>query len=305
MLTRTAPATDLAVTTTGLTKLYGPQVGVTDLDLEVRRGEVMGLLGPNGAGKTTTLRMLVGLVRPTRGSARLLGQDILRNGAGVRARVGYLPGDLALWDHMTGAQLLGYLARLRGGMPAARYEALADRLQVDLHRRVRELSKGNRQKIGLVQALMHQPDLLVLDEPTSGLDPVVQGQFEALIREQTDRGVAVLLSSHVLDEVQRLADRAAVLQHGHLLTVDAVSDMRERTARRVRIEFGKRTPPDVARLAGVDDVAVRHGVRTCRVRGSSVPLLQCAIGAGAFDATVEEADLEDAFLDLVEEGPYR
>ena len=277
-------------------------MGVTDLDIEVRPGEVLGLLGPNGAGKTTTLRMLAGLVRPTRGAAQLWGVDASLGDPGVRARVGYLPGDLALWGHMSGRELLRFLSALRGGVDQQVLEGLAERLQLDLARRVGELSKGNRQKIGIVQALMHGPDLLILDEPTSGLDPVVQDEFERLVREQTARGAAVLLSSHILDEVQHLADRAAILRHGRLLTVEDVGDLRRRAARRARVDFGDRLPPIPHDLDGVTDAHAHENTLTCRVRGPSAQLLRWALDAGAVDATVEDADLEDAFLDLVEDG---
>jgi ABC-2 type transport system ATP-binding protein len=284
-----------------LTKTWGRQTGVADLDLEVGRGEVMALLGANGAGKTTTLRMLVGLVRPTRGRALLFGMDPVTRAAAVHRRTGYLPGDVALWNHMRADDLLSFLGRLRGGVRAADYRELAERLGLDLRRRVGELSRGNRQKIALVQALMHRPELLVLDEPTSGLDPMVQSEFGALIRERTQQGAGVLVSSHDLDEVQRLADRAAVLREGRLLLVDDVVALRSRVARRVQLRFDRPVPSGAV---GPEMVDVRvDGTRlTCRVPGSAVPLLRQCLPLGLVDVVVEAADLEDAFLHLMRDA---
>jgi len=195
-----------AVFTEGLTKYYGRQPGIIDLDLEIPPGEVFGFLGPNGAGKTTTIRLLLDLIGPTRGSASLLGVAVRRNAAEARERVGYLPGELVLYEDLTGRATLEFLASLRTGSDLGYGQKLADRFGLDLDRRVGDLSKGNKQKLGVVQAFLHHPELLILDEPSSGLDPLVQREFHGLVREVAAQGGTVFFSSHVLAEVERLAD---------------------------------------------------------------------------------------------------
>src|SRR5581483_5001839 len=206
-----------AILTDGLTKDYGGGRGLFDLDLEVARGEVLGFLGPNGAGKSTTMRLLLDLIRPTAGRAWVLGFETRAASLEIRRRVGYLPGDLALYLKLTAGQMLEHLAALRGGVDRAHLNTLVERFAVELDRPIADLSTGNRQKVGLVQAFMHDPELLILDEPIAGLDPLVQQSFHALLREVTDGGATVFLSSHTLSEVERVADRAAILRAGRLV----------------------------------------------------------------------------------------
>jgi ABC-2 type transport system ATP-binding protein len=232
-----------AIVTRALTKTYGRARGVADLDLEVRPGEVFGYLGPNGAGKTTTLRLLLDLIRPTRGSATVLGLDSHREGRAIRRRVGYLPGDLRLYVSLSGRELLDYFGHLRGAIPRERAEALARRLDCDLGREIRALSSGNRQKLGLIQAFMSDPELLILDEPTNGLDPLVQQTFYELVLEARAAGRTVLLSSHILPEVERVCDRVGILREGRLVAVESIADLRARAVRRVEIEFGTPSSP--------------------------------------------------------------
>ena len=288
--------------TRGLTKFYGHQRGIEDLDLQVEPGEVFGFLGPNGAGKTTTIRLLLGLIRPTRGGAEVLGLDLRRQGVEIRTRVGYLPGDLALYDRMRGHDLLEFLGRMRGDVPASAYRSLAERFELDLQPRVRELSKGNRQKLGVVQAFMHSPDLLILDEPTSGLDPLVQLEFQRLVRQTVVRGASVFLSSHVLTEVEQMADRAAIVDHGRLLVVDSVDALRTRAARRVELDFVVAPPADLATAPGVQSVEVRGPTAVCTVRGPITGLLKMAVDHGVIDVHTHDPDLEDAFLGFVSGG---
>jgi len=205
---------EAAIQTQGLTKDYGASRGVFELDLEVRTGEILGFIGPNGAGKSTTMRVLLGLAQPTSGTARLLGRDMASEGLAIRTHTGYLAGDFGLYDQMTGGAILDYFSRLRGGVPAGRIAELADRFDAQLDRRVRELSTGNKQKLGLIQAFMHDPDLFILDEPIAGLDPLVQRNFHDLLGELRERGRTVMLSSHTLSEVDRVADRVAILRAG-------------------------------------------------------------------------------------------
>lgn len=294
-----------AIETAGLSKTYGRSVrALVGLDLHVERGEIFGYLGPNGAGKSTTIRLLLDLIHPTSGRASLFGLDTRAQGVESRRRVGYLPGDLRLSDRLTGREQLDSLARLRGRVDRHYRDELCARLDVVLDRPIRQLSKGNRQKIGLVQAFMHRPDLVVLDEPTSGLDPLLQGEVRTLLRETSSEGRTVFLSSHSLDEVQHVADRVAVIRSGLLVDVDEVESLRERSLRHVTATFA--SPVDPSSLRSLE------GVRVTSVEGTRVRL---SAPETAMDALVKElahyqlvdlvsepADLEEIFLELYKEG---
>ncbi|WP_298805296.1 ABC transporter ATP-binding protein [uncultured Pseudokineococcus sp.] len=290
------PAADPAVDLRGVTKDYGG-VGVFDLDLRVERGEVVGFLGPNGAGKSTTIRVVLDLVRPEAGTVRVLGLDPRAAGPQVRARLGFLPSDLAVWGRATARQALDHLARLRGGVDPAWTGELCRRLDVDLDRPLRTLSTGNRQKVGLVQALAHRPDLVVLDEPTMGLDPLVQQEVQRLLRETADEGRTVLLSSHTLSEVERVADRVAVLRRGRLVAVERVAALKQVAVRRVRAELDRE--PDAGafrRLQGVRDVVVDGRRLEAVVEGHVDALVKELARSTVVSLDVEEADLEEVFL---------
>jgi len=292
--------TDLAIQTRGLTKFYGHQRGIEDLDLDVRRGEVFGFLGPNGAGKTTTIRLLLGLLHPTRGTARLLDRDAAAEGVELRRDAGYIPGDLALYANLTGRELLGFLGTLRGGVPWPDVQVLAERFDLDLARHVHDLSKGNRQKLGVVQAFMHRPALLVLDEPTGGLDPLVQEEFRTLVRETVAEGRTVFLSSHMLSEVQETADRVAIVDDGHLVVVDTVRGLTEHAVRQISLDFPGPPPLDeLRRCPGVTSARGTDGSVTCDVVGALTELLAVAVRHGVIDVRTYEPDLEAAFLTYV------
>lgn len=269
------------------------------LTFRIDPGEVFGFLGPNGAGKSTTIRMILDLIRPTAGRLAVLGHDPRREGARVRARIGYLPGDLRLYPRLTGRELVTYFARMRGMAGTGDAEELAARLDLDLDRPARALSRGNRQKIGLVQAFMHRPDLLVLDEPTSGLDPLVQQTFAAVARETADRGGTVFLSSHVLSEVQHVADRVGVVREGRLELVETVESLRERAPQRVEVTFAAPPPADaLAGVAGVREVE-RHGpVVLMALEGPADALVKRLARFEVLGIDSHEADLEDVFLGL-------
>ena len=232
-------SSDLAIATAGLTKDYGSGHGLFGLDLEVARGEVFGFLGPNGAGKSTTMRLLLDLIKPTSGSARILGLDTAEESLEIRRRIGFLPGDFALYPKLTGRAVLDYLARLRGGVDPRVRDALAERFDADLDRPLRQLSTGNRQKLGLIQAFMHEPELLILDEPIAGLDPLVQQSFHGLLREVAAQGRTVFLSSHTLSEVERVTQRLAILRRGRLVVVDSLENLRKVAVHRLEIEFAE------------------------------------------------------------------
>ena len=285
-----------------LTKTYGQNRGIVDVDFAVEAGEVFGFLGPNGAGKTTTIRLALDLIRPTSGRLSVFGLDSRRDSVAIRRRLGYLPGDLRLYERMTGRELLEFFGNLRAGR--GRGDALAERLDLDLDRRIKELSRGNRQKIGLVQAFMHDPDLVVLDEPTSGLDPLVQETFYELVAEATQRGGTVFLSSHVLSEVQHVADRVGLIREGRLDLVDTVDNLRARSFTHVEATFAELPPPDAfAGLAGVSELERRGEVVRFSLEGEIDPLLKALAGFHVRALDVHEADLEDIFMALYRGSP--
>ena len=280
-----------------LTKNYGPNRGIVDVDFAVEPGEVFGYLGPNGAGKSTTIRLLLDLIRPTRGRLTIFGLDSRVKGVEIRKRIGYLPGDLRLYERMTGAELLTYFGHLRGLGGTERGEELARRLELDLERRIKELSRGNRQKVGICQAFMHEPDLLVLDEPTSGLDPLVQETFYELVTEATDRGGTVFLSSHVLSEVQHMADRVGLIREGRLDLVDSVENLRARAFTHVEATFAEPPPPDAfTSVPGVQRADHDGAVVRFALEGEIDALLKALAGFHVKALDVREADLEDVFL---------
>ncbi len=249
------------IETDGLTKLYGSSRGIEDVTVSIEKAEVFGFLGPNGAGKTTAIRTLLDLLHPTSGSARIFGLDSRRDSVAIRARLGNLPGDFGYGKQASGREALRLLARLRGVEGLGRAEALAQRFRADLDRPLGELSRGNRQKVGLILATFHSPELLILDEPTSGLDPLMQEEFLALIGEERERGCTVLLSSHELDEVERVCDRVGIVRDGKLIAVERVADLLAKTQRRnlVEVEFAEPVElEDVRAIPGVIDAEFAH-----------------------------------------------
>jgi ABC-2 type transport system ATP-binding protein len=250
-----------AIETEALTKFYGAERGIEDVTLAVEPGEVFGFLGPNGAGKTTTIRTLLDLLHPSRGSARIFGLDSRRDSVAIRARLGNLPGDFGYGKRSSGREALELLARLRGVSDLARAEELARRFRADLERPLGRLSRGNRQKVGLILAVFHRPELLILDEPTGGLDPLMQEEFLALVREERERGCAVFLSSHELDEVERVCDRVGIIRGGRLIAVERVADLLGKTTQRRRVEVEFAEPADleeVRAIPGVVDAEYVH-----------------------------------------------
>ena len=286
------------IETERLTKSYGDARGIDDVSLTVQRGEVFGFLGPNGAGKTTTIRTLLDLLHPTSGSARLFGLDSRRDSLAIRARLGNLPGEFACDPRRTGREVVSLLAALRGMDGLGRAAELAGRFHADLDRPVGHLSRGNRQKIGLIQALFHEPELLILDEPTGGLDPLMQEEFHPLVGEERDRGATVFLSSHDLEEVERLSDRVAIIRDGRLVTIEHVSDLTARRFRHATVEFARPVDAgELRRLPGVRDVEADGR----RVRfGVEASALDAVIKARArheiVDLELAHPSLEEIFL---------
>jgi len=292
-----------AIETEALTKRYGRHRGIEEVSFAVRPGEVFGFLGPNGAGKTTTIRTLLDLIHPTSGSARIFGLDSRRESVAIRRRLGNLPGDFGFGRETPGRQAVQLLARLRGIDGIGRAEELAARFRADLDRPLGQLSRGNRQKIGLILATFHRPELLILDEPTSGLDPLMQEEFLALVAEERDRGAAVFLSSHELDEVQRVCDRVGIVRGGRLVAVERMQDLLGKARRRFAVEL--RDPAGMERLRslpGVADLELAGNRATFTAAGDLDAIVRELAGHHVVDLEATHPSLEEVFLGYYEEA---
>jgi ABC-2 type transport system ATP-binding protein len=280
-----------------LTKSYGTNRGIIDVDLVVEEGEIFGFLGPNGAGKTTTIRTMLDLIRPTSGRALVFGIESSADPIAIHRRVGYIPGEFTLYDRLTGKQTLEYFANLRGGVDRAYQASLIERFDLDPSRRFREYSKGNKQKVGVVIALQHRPEMLVLDEPTSGLDPLVQQTFFSTLRETVADGATVFLSSHILSEVEKSCDRVAIIREGRLAKVDTVEALRDLAHHQVELRFSGPVPAaEFEALPGVSEVTVDDHVLRMRVSGAVTPVVQAAARYELLDFISREPSLEETFL---------
>jgi ABC-2 type transport system ATP-binding protein len=284
-----------AVRTEGLTKRYGDVDAICDLDLEIAEGEVVGYLGPNGAGKTTTIRLLLGLVRPTAGRAEIFGLDCQRRTVDAHSRLAYVPGEANLWPSLTGAETLHLLGRVQGRVDTTYRDELVARFDLDPSKKVRAYSKGNRQKVLLIAALMTRPDLLLLDEPTSGLDPLMEQAFRHCIHEARDVGQTVFLSSHILSEVEALCDRVGILREGRLVEIGTLEEMRHLSALTVEVTFDA-APPDLAGVAGVKRSVVNGRQVHLEVQGPIEPLVEALAGTGVRELLSREPSLEELFL---------
>ncbi len=303
-----------AIVTAGLTKRYGHRArpihlpghgsvaeirALEDLSIEVHEGEIFGFLGPNGAGKSTMIRLLLGFLHPTAGAGSVLGLDIVRDSVEIRRRTGYLPGGIALYDTMTGERLLDYLVGLTGRPPVRRAE-LCDRLELSeatLRRLVRDYSRGMRQKIGIVQALQHDPELAILDEPTEGLDPLMQRAFYGILDDLRSAGRTIFFSSHVLSEVERVCDRVAIIRRGRLVALEDVDALLARRKRNVEMRI-EGPAPVLESVPGVSNLNVVDGLVTCQLEGDVGPFLAAIRESRVVDLTIEPAHLEEAFLEL-------
>jgi ABC-2 type transport system ATP-binding protein len=293
-----------AIRTSSLSKDYRLGRGLFDLDLQVSPQEVFGFLGPNGAGKTTTIRLLMGMIRPTSGSAYIFGLDCQRDAVAVKRKVGYLPGDIPQFGSLRGSEVVSYLGGMRGGIDRKTVRSLAERFELDLSRRYREYSSGNKQKLAIVVAFMHKPELLILDEPTSGLDPLNQQEFNVLLSETKDRGATVFLSSHILSEVEHVCDRVGIIRAGRLVQVAQLEDMRHIRVHRVEIEFADGAPipeTEIRNAAGVENLVVDDHRVTCTVRGGFDALLDAIRGSKVTDLVSTEPSLEEIFLSYYSE----
>lgn len=290
-------ATESAITISNLTKKYGDFTAVRDLSLDISPGEIFGFLGPNGAGKTTTIRTILDLIRPTEGSAQILGMDSHEHAVELRKHVGYLPGELALYPNLTGKETLQYFANLRGGVDWAWVDELAERFEADLTKKCGDYSSGNRQKVGILQAFMSKPEVYILDEPSTGLDPLMQQEFQGLLREVVRGGSTVFLSSHTLSEVERVADRVGFIRLGELVAVEKMSELQDRALRRVSMTFEKPvTKAAFAKVKGVKDVEVDGTHAAVSYEGSMAPLLAAVTKLGVQSLASTQVDLDEIFL---------
>jgi beta-exotoxin I transport system ATP-binding protein len=288
-----------AIQASKLSKDYGLGHGLFDLDLAVAPQEVFGYLGPNGAGKSTTIRCLMGLIRPTLGSAHIFGLECQRDSVAVKRKVGYMPGDMPQFGSMRGKEVVAYLGGLRGSIDPSVVRKIAERFDLDLGRPYREYSSGNKKKLGIVLAFMHRPDLLILDEPTGGLDPLNQQEFYKLVSETRDAGATIFLSSHILSEVEHVCDRVGIIRSGRLVKVAELDEIHRIRLHRLELEFapGSEVPQAAIRsAAGVEDVVVDDHKVTCTVKGAFDPLLKALSGATVSNLVSHEPSLEEVFL---------
>jgi len=286
-----------------LTKRFGKLTAVSDLTFSVAPGEVLGFLGPNGAGKTTTMRMLLGLINPTSGLATISGFDVSKRNPKMLARIGYLPGSMAAYENLTGHEFLSFLAKIRRKDCSKQFTSLAERFELDLHKHIHDLSKGNRQKIGVVAAFMHEPEVLILDEPTSGLDPLMQRQFEEILSEAMKRGAATLLSSHVMSEVENLSDRVAIIDKGKLLLLSSVADLKQKALRRIELGFPQAVSHERFRtISGVTQVDAYGDRVVLEVTGAVTEVMRLAVELGVTAVKSEEPSLDEIFVSLIDGG---
>jgi len=291
------------IVTEGLTKYYGKTPGIVDLDLKVGQGEIFGFLGPNGAGKTTTIRTLLDFIRPTKGKITIFGLDSHKESVMIKKRVGYLPGELELYKKLRGIELLRFFSNLRGRVDWKYVEKLAAVLEFDMSKPVKTLSSGNKHKLGLIQAFMHQPDLLILDEPTIGLDPLMQQKFYRLLLESKAGGQTVFISSHILPEVERVCDHVGFIRHGKLVDVFEISELKKHALRQIEIHFAEEvSQDDFAGLSGIKDISVTNNILSCTVSGSLDAVIKAAAKFTVNNIISREPNLEDIFLTYYGDG---
>lgn len=279
-----------------LTKYYGKARGIIDVSFDVKEGEIFGFIGPNGAGKSTTIRTLLSLIYPTSGSATIFGKDCIKEGHIIRKDIGYLPSEVFYYDNMKVLDLLNYSASFYGKTDKKRLQYLADVMDLDLTRKIEDLSYGNKKKVGIVQGLLHSPKLIILDEPTSGLDPLMQQKFFDLILEENKKGATVLMSSHILPEVQKLCSRVAIIKEGRIIRMEEIASMRQTTYKKIKLEFENTVPEKINSLEGINNLMVQHNTATFLFKGNINQVIETLYKEPLLNATIEEPDLEEIFM---------
>ncbi len=285
-----------ALSTSSLTKYYGKQKGIIDLTLEVPNGEVFGFLGPNGSGKTTCIRILMGYIRPTSGTASVLGLDSVKQSVRIRRRVGYLPGDVSLYGHLNGEEHLQMVQGIRGKLPKHKVKDLIERFEINMERKIRQCSRGMRQKVALLLAMAHDPEILIFDEPTSGLDPLMQQTLLYYLKDEQERGKTVFFSSHNLSEVEAVCDRVAIIKEGKLLVVNNVHEIAHHKQKHVSIMFDEETKIDLSGLKDMEIIREEKGRLKLVVKGDINELIRRLSKYQLLDVTISEPSLEQAFL---------
>ncbi len=290
------------IQTTNLTKTYGKSRGITDVNIRVNKGDIFGFLGPNGAGKSTTIRTLLDFIRPSGGSATIFGLDCHKETVQIKKRIGYIPGDFGLFGNMTGWKYLEYFGKVRGGYDEESAKSYASRLDIKLDRKMKEYSRGMRQKVAIIQAFMNNPDLIVMDEPTSGLDPLVQQNFMDMLREEAGHGTTIFMSSHVLSEVEKVCNRVAIIKEGRIQTEEKIEDLQKKSGSVLQVKFADDVNPEVFRLPGVANPVRQNGHIRMTVTGNMESVLAEVSKHKVADINIHPMTLEEIFMHYYEEA---
>jgi len=285
-----------------LTKYYGKQRGITDVSFSVKEKEIFGFIGPNGAGKSTTLRTLLGLIYPTSGSAKIFGKDCIKYGPEIKKEIGYLPSEVFYYDKMKVIDLLKYSASFYKKDCSERIKELAEIMDLDLHKKIDDLSFGNKKKVGIVQGLLHEPKLIILDEPTGGLDPLMQQKFFELLQEENKKGSTILFSSHILSEVQRLCDRVAIIKEGKIIQLDKISALQENNYKKIKVQTTANLDQDYFNIGGVSNLEVKQNIVSFLFRGNINLIMKKISEIEIANVWIEEPDFEEIFLHYYEKG---
>jgi ABC-2 type transport system ATP-binding protein len=293
---------DEIIQTKSLTKFYGKSRGIKDVSITVNKGDIFGFLGPNGAGKSTTIRIIMDFIRPSGGSATVFGMDCHRDSVAIRKRIGYIPGDFGLYGNMTGWKFLEYFGRVRGGFDPAAAKEYARRMDIRLDRKMKEYSRGMRQKVAIIQAFMNNPDLIIMDEPTNGLDPLVQQSFMDMLREMADRGTTVFMSSHILSEVEKACNRVAIIKEGSIVAEEKVEELRQKSGKILEVKFVEPLRKEIFYLPGISNVTQQNGGYRMTVTGNIEEILREISSHKVADISIHQMTLEDIFMHYYEEA---
>jgi ABC-2 type transport system ATP-binding protein len=291
---------ETVIQTMNLTKFYGKSRGIKDVSITVNRGDIFGFLGPNGAGKSTTIRTFLDFIRPSSGGAAIFGLDCRKDSVAIRKRIGYIPGDFGLYGNMTGWKFLEYFGKVRGGYDAGAAKAYAKRMDIKLDRKMKEYSRGMRQKVAIIQAFMNNPDLIVMDEPTNGLDPLVQQTFMDMLREESGHGTTIFMSSHVLSEVEKTCNRVAIIKEGGIVAEEKVEELRQKSGKMLEVKFAQPLTKEIFYLPGINNVTRSNGTYRMTVTGNMEELLREISAYKLADISIHQMTLEDVFMHYYE-----